>query len=284
MKISVAMAFSQHTAAGFIKDAVQLVEAKGVHGIWVPEHVLFFPEYASTYPYSDNGRIPGNPEGILDPFTALTFIAAHTQRVRLGTGICLVPQRQPVYTAKMVADVDYLSGGRVDFGVGIGWLKEEFENLGMDFATRAARTEEYILAMRALWSEGISEFSGQTVSLQPCHFNPKPAQKPYPPIYFGGESDPALRRVARLGDGWYGFDLDPEQLQEKLVSLDAALAATGRSRQDIDLIIGPNRHPVNADTVAAYAAAGVDQLVVPVFASNLDKLAARLDALMALNA
>ena len=124
MEISVAMAFSQHTAAGFIKDAVQLVEAKGVHGIWVPEHVLFFPEYASTYPYSDNGRIPGNPEGILDPFTALTFIAAHTQRVRLGTGICLVPQRQPVYTAKMVADVDYLSGGRVDFGVGIGWLKE----------------------------------------------------------------------------------------------------------------------------------------------------------------
>jgi len=284
MKISVAMAFSQHTAAGLIKDAVQLVEAKGVHGIWVPEHVLFFPEYASTYPYSDNGRIPGNPEGILDPFTALTFIAAHTQRVRLGTGICLVPQRQPVYTAKMVADVDYLSGGRVDFGVGIGWLKEEFENLGMDFATRAARTEEYILAMRALWSEGISEFSGQTVSLQPCHINPKPAQKPYPPIYFGGESDPALRRVARLGDGWYGFDLDPEQLQEKLVSLDAALAATGRSRQDIDLIIGPNRHPVNADTVAAYAAAGVDQLVVPVFAGNLDKLAARLDALMALNA
>ena len=150
MKISVAMAFSQHTAAGFIKDAVQLVEAKGVHGIWVPEHVLFFPEYASTYPYSDNGRIPGNPEGILDPFTALTFIAAHTQRVRLGTGICLVPQRQPVYTAKMVADVDYLSGGRVDFGVGIGWLKEEFENLGMDFATRAARTEEFSLLIDGL--------------------------------------------------------------------------------------------------------------------------------------
>ena len=95
MKMSVAMAFSQHTAAGFIKDAVQLVEAKGVHGIWVPEHVLFFPEYASTYPYSDNGRIPGNPEGILDPFTALTFIAAHTQRVRLGTGICLCRNDSP---------------------------------------------------------------------------------------------------------------------------------------------------------------------------------------------
>ncbi len=284
MKISVAMAFSQHTDVGFMKEAVQLVEAKGVHGIWVPEHVLFFPEYASTYPYSDNGRIPGDPEGILDPFTALTFIAAHTQNVRLGTGICLVPQRQPVYTAKMVADVDYLSNGRVDFGVGIGWLQEEFENLGMDFSARAARTEEYILAMRALWSDGLSEFSGKTVTLQPCHFNPKPIQKPHPPIYFGGESDAALRRVARLGDGWYGYDLDPEQLQQKLVSLDAALAAAGRNRRDIQLVVGPNRHPVNASTLAAYAAAGVDQLVVPVFAANVEKLAGRLDALMQLGA
>ena len=282
MKISVAMAFSQHTAPEFIKDVVQLVESKGVHGIWVPEHVLFFPDYASTYPYSDSGRIPGDPEGILDPFTALAFIAAHTQRVRLGTGICLVPQRQPVYTAKMVADVDYLSNGRVDFGVGIGWLREEFENLDMDFSTRAARTEEYILAMRALWSDGVSEFSGQSVNLQPCHFKPKPVQKPHPPIYFGGESDGAMRRVARLGDGWYGYDLSPEQLLEKLVGLDAALAATGRSRSDIDLVVGPNRHPVNDDTLAAYAAAGVDQLAVPVFAGNLDKLSDRVDALMAL--
>ena len=172
MKISVAMAFSQHTAPEFIKDVVQLVESRGVHGIWVPEHVLFFPDYVSTYPYSDSGRIPGDPEGILDPFTALAFIAAHTQQLSLGTGKCLVPPRHPVYTAKMVADVDYLSNGRVDFGVGIGWLREEFENLDMDFSTRAARTEEYILAMRALWSDGVSEFSGQTVNLQPCHFNP----------------------------------------------------------------------------------------------------------------
>ena len=136
--------------------------------------------------------------------------------------------------------------------------------------------------MRALWSDGVSEFSGQTVNLRPCHFNPKPVQKPHPPIYFGGESDAAMRRVARLGDGWYGFDLSPEQLQEKLVSLDAALAATGRSRGDIDLVVGPNRHPVNEDTLAAYMAAGVDQLVVPVFAGKLDKLSDRLDALMAL--
>jgi probable F420-dependent oxidoreductase len=282
MKISIAMAFNESTEPGFIKDAVQLAEAKGVHGIWVPEHVLFFPDYASTYPYSDSGRMPGDPEGLLDPFTALTFIAAHTQRVRLGTGICLVPQRQPVYTAKMVADVDYLSGGRVDFGVGIGWLKEEFQNLGMDFASRGARTEEYLLAMKALWSEGISEFKGQTLNLKPCHFNPKPVQRPHPPIIFGGESDAAMRRVARLGDGWYGYDLTPEDLGRRLNSLDAGLASTGRDRSQIQVIVGPNRHPVTEQTLYEYSAVGADQVVVPMFASNLAKLEQRLDALTAL--
>ena len=282
MKISIAMAFNESSEPGFIKDAVQLAEAKGVHGIWVPEHVLFFPDYASTYPYSDSGRMPGDPEGLLDPFTALTFIAAHTQRVRLGTGICLVPQRQPVYTAKMVADVDYLSGGRVDFGVGIGWLKEEFQNLGMDFASRGARTEEYLLAMKALWSEGISEFKGQTLNLEPCHFNPKPVQRPHPPIIFGGESDAAMRRVARLGDGWYGYDLTPEDLGRRLNSLDAGLASTGRDRSQIQVIVGPNRHPVTEQTLYEYSAVGADQVVVPMFASNLAKLEQRLDALTAL--
>jgi probable F420-dependent oxidoreductase len=282
MKISIAMAFNESTAPGFISDAVQMAEAKGVYGIWVPEHVLFFPDYASTYPYSDSGRMPGDPEGLLDPFTALTFIAAHTQRVRLGTGICLVPQRQAVYTAKMVADVDYLSGGRLDFGVGIGWLKEEFQNLGMDFASRGARTEEYLLAMKALWSEGISEFKGQTLTLEPCHFNPKPVQRPHPPIIFGGESDAAMRRVARLGDGWYGYDLTPEDLGRRLNSLDAALASTGRDRSQIHVIVGPNRHPVTEQTLYEYSAAGADQVVVPMFASNLAKLEQRLDALTAL--
>lgn len=282
MKISIAMAFNESTAPGFISDAVQMAEAKGVYGIWVPEHVLFFPDYASTYPYSDSGRMPGDPEGLLDPFTALTFIAAHTQRVRLGTGICLVPQRQAVYTAKMVADVDYLSGGRLDFGVGIGWLKEEFQNLGMDFASRGARTEEYLLAMKALWSEGVSEFKGQTLTLEPCHFNPKPVQRPHPPIIFGGESDAAMRRVARLGDGWYGYDLTPEDLGRRLNSLDAALASTGRDRSQIQVIVGPNRHPVTEQTLYEYSAAGADQVVVPMFASNLAKLEQRLDALTAL--
>ena len=280
MKISVAMAFSQHTPPAFIRDAAQLLENKGFYGIWVPEHVLFFPDYASTYPYSDSGRMPGDPVGLLDPFTALTFMAACTERVRLGTGICLVPQRQPVYTAKMVADVDYLSGGRVDFGVGIGWLREEFDNLGADFSRRAALCDEYIDAMKALWADGITQFDGPTVQLSPCHFNPKPVQRPHPPVIFGGESKGALGRVARQGDGWYGYDMNPEQLAQRLPVLDEALAEAGRSRQDITLIVGPNRHPVTPVTVAEYKALGVEQLVVPLFAGSLDKLEARADALL----
>ena len=193
MKIGVTMAISQHTKVDYIADAARLVETLGFHSLWVPEHVLFFPEYASRYPYSDDGRIPGNPEGVLDPFSALTFVAAQTTTIRLGTGICLVPQRQPVYTAKMVADLDFLSRGRVDFGVGIGWLAEEFSALQMDFATRAKRTAEYIGAMKALWSPGVTQFSGETVEIIDCHFNPKPVQQPHPPILFGGESDAALR-------------------------------------------------------------------------------------------
>jgi len=277
MKIGVTMAFSQHTPAGYIADAARLVETLGFHSLWVPEHVLFFPEYASRYPYSDDGRIPGNPEGVLDPFSALTFVAAHTTTIRLGTGICLVPQRQPVYSAKMVADLDYLSGGRVDFGVGIGWLAEEFAALQMDFSTRAKRTAEYINAMKALWSPGVTHFSGETVELVDCHFNPKPVQQPHPPIFFGGESDAALRRVATLGDGWYGFDLDPAGVATHLERLDAVLDEHSRSREDVLVYVGPNRHRVTPERVDAYRALGVDQLVVGLFATDIDTLARRAE-------
>ena len=280
------MAFSHRTPPSHIGAAAQAVEEMGFHSIWVPEHVLFFADYASTYPYSNDGRIPGEPDGVLDPFSALTFIAAHTSRVRLGTGICLVPQRQPVYTAKMVADLDYLSGGRVDFGVGVGWLKEEFDNLQMSFEQRAARCNEYIDAMRALWQPGLSQFSGPTVELTPCHFNPKPEQQGErhagPPVYFGGESMPALRRVAQRGDGWYGYNLSPEQLSERLAVLDDLLQAQGRSRKELKVIVGPNSHPVTAATLSEYASVGADEALVGLFGSSIDKLRARGEGLLAL--
>ncbi len=280
MQIGVAMAFNHVTSAEFMVEAVKLVEAAGFHSVWLPEHVILFPDYASHYPYSTDGKIPGDPEGVLDPFTALTYVAAHTERIRLGTGICLVPQRQPVYTAKAVADLDYLSGGRVDFGVGIGWLKEEFDNLQMDFRSRAARCIEYIEVMQALWRPGVSEYRGPTYDLQACHFYPKPVQDPHPPIFFGGESDAALNRVATHGDGWYGYDLDPARAAAGIAKLEEKLTARGRTLADVEIYVGTNRQPVTDETVQQYEEVGVAQLIVPLMAGNLDRLQVRMDRLL----
>ena len=279
MEIAVTTAFSQHTPVDFIVGAAQRIEAGGFAAVWVPEHVLFFPDYASTYPYSNDGKVPGNPDGVLDPFAALTFIAAHTTTLRLGTGICLVPQRQPVYTAKMVADLDYLSQGRVDFGVGVGWLEEEFDALGLDFSVRAARCNEYIAAMKALWGADPVNFTGETVSISNAQFNPKPVQSPHPPIFVGGESNPALRRVATFADGWYGYGVGPDAIEEHLQRLDVHLASAGRDRSEVKIYVCPNKLRVDPEITAAYAAAGVDQLILGLFARSLDDLDRRIDTL-----
>ena len=281
MDIGVAVPFSHHTPADYIAAAAQHLEAAGFASIWAPEHVLFFPQYASSYPYSDDGKIPGNPDGILDPFSALTFVAAHTSRIRLGTGICLVPQRQPVYTAKLVADLDYLSGGRFEFGVGIGWLREEFDNLQMSFRARARRCAEYIDAMKALWTQPVSSFEGPTIRLAPCYLNPKPVQRPHPPILFGGESDAALHRVVTQGDGWYVFGLDPDAARRAFARMDAKLKAAGREPETVRRYVGAGRLRVTPDMAAAYRDIGVDQLILPLFATNMEDLQRRAERLLA---
>jgi probable F420-dependent oxidoreductase len=282
MKLGTTMAFTQDTPVDYVIQAAQLLDDAGMHSLWLPEHVMFFPEYASRYPYSDDGRIAGNPRGLIDPFAALTFVAAHTRRIRLGTGICLVPQRQPVYTARLVADLDYLSRGRVDFGIGIGWLREEFDALGMDFSDRAARCAEYIAAMKVLWIEETPEFHGATVDIARCYFNPKPVQKPHPPILVGGESDAALGRVAAFADGWYGFGLAPAALRERLARLDVLLAEHGRTRTDIVVFVCPNRHRITPESLTAYRDCGVDQLIAPLFARGVDDLKRQVDGLLQL--
>ena len=282
MKLGCLVAFNHLTSPQLIADIARAVEARGFDSLWVPEHVLFFPQYASRYPYSDDGRLAGDPIGVMEPFTALTYVAALTQRIRLGTGICLVPQRAPVYTAKQVADLDFLSGGRVDFGVGIGWLKEEFDALDIPFNERAPRIEECLAMMRSLWCDEVSSYAGKYYNLPPSYQNPKPVQKPHPPVFFGGESDAALGRVARIGQGWYGFRLTPETLQERLAVLDRMLAQQGRSRSDIQLYVSPAGPAVNADSFARFRDQGVEQIMVPVGGRTLDKFLERADALLAL--
>lgn len=280
MELGVALAYSHHTPVDYIVGSAQRLEAAGIATVWVPEHVVFMADYASKYPYSDDGRLAGDPEGVLDPFTALTYVAAHTTSLRLGTGVCLVPQRNPIYTAKMVADLDYLSGGRVDFGIGVGWLEEEFDALGVDFSARGKLCNEYLDTMKALWTQSPASFSGDTVQFEGVHFNPKPVQAPHPPIFVGGESKPAMRRVANHADGWYTFNVTPERLTANLEALDGYLADAGRTRGDVKIYCSPNRMKIEPDMADAYRDAGVEQLIMLLFARNLEQLDERIEALV----
>jgi probable F420-dependent oxidoreductase len=255
-------------------------EERGFHSLWVAEHVVLFDDYASTYPYARDGRIPAPPEsGILEPFTSLAYLAAATRRLRLGTGICLLPQRNPVYTAKEAANVDFLSGGRLDFGVGVGWLAEEFRAAGAPFERRGARCDAYLEVLKRLWCDEVSEYKGEFYELPACRMYPKPVQRPHPPIHVGGESDAALRRAARHGQAWYGFDRDPAQAAEGIRRLEAQLAAIGRPRSELSVSICPYFKPVDADALARYRDAGVEQVIVPALAPTPAALPALLDGL-----
>jgi probable F420-dependent oxidoreductase len=236
---------------------------RGFCSIWVGEHVVQFGEYRPDYPYSSDGRITlGDGMGLLEPFCTLSFLAAASRDLRLGTGVCLLPQRNPVYTAKSVSTLDWLSGGRVDFGIGIGWCREEYEALQVPFERRAARCSEYVEVMRRLWRDDEASFEGDFYRLVPSRMDPKPLQRPHPPLYFGGESDAAMRRVARMGDGWHGFNVAPEEAGGLVERLEAVLADSGRSLSDVEVTISPYLHPVGPEEARRYRDAGVDQLVL----------------------
>jgi probable F420-dependent oxidoreductase len=241
-------------------------EEHGLDSIWVPEpHLLVFKEYSSIYPYSPDGKMPEeygtDTEGELDGLLSLAYLAAVTDRIRLGIGVCIVPQRNPVYTAKDVTTLDRLSNGRFDLGVGIGWLAEEFEAVGVGYARRGSRTREYIDVMKSLWSEPLAEYKGDFFSLPESRQDPKPIQQPHPPIHFGGNSESARRRVADLGQGWLPWDLSPEEAQQGISHLGELLEGRGRRRGDVQISVAMEIPDREID-VEAYARAGVDQLVI----------------------
>lgn len=268
-----------HTA-GLLAALGRGAEERGVARIWVGEHVVLFDQYASSYPYAADGRIPVPAEtGLLEPLTTLSFLAAHTESVRLGTAMVLLPQRNPVYTAKEAATVDWLSNGRLDLGVGVGWLKEEFDACNVPFERRGARTDEYLDVLHALWCEHPSEFHGDFYDLPACSMFPKPVQRPHPPIHVGGESDAALRRAARHGQGWHTFNRPPEGLAEPLRRLDDLLAEAGRSRSHVQVTVCPYLLGLEADDVERYAEAGADHVAALFLAFEPDQVEAALDAL-----
>ena len=254
-------------------------EARGIESLWLAEHVVLFDEYEPEYPYDDNGRFPATADsGILEPLSTLAFLAGQTSTVRLGTGILLLPQRNPVYTAKEVANIDWLSGGRFDLGIGVGWCKEEFDAVDVSWPKRGKRTDEYIEVMRSLWTEDATSWSGEFYELDKARMYPKPAQERLP-IHIGGESDAAIRRAARLGDGWYTFNRLPEDVPAAVAKLEEELEAAGRSRSDVQLSICPYMHALTPEMVDQYGEAGVDRVIGMVFGASADDFKAGLEAL-----
>ena len=254
-----------------IKQIATSTEACGYHSLWAPEHIVLIEKYSSTYPYTQDGRMPFTNLEIdfLDPFLALTFAAAVTSKIRLGTGICLVPERQPLTLAKEVASLDKLSSGRFDFGVGIGWMKEEFEALQVSWPKRAERTRDYLAAMKKVWSQAESAHQGEFVRFEPVRSFPKPVQKPHPPIIFGGESEPALRRVGEVGDGWWGVNVSPEAAKTHMANIKRHADAAGRDASKLHYSVSPGIGvPVTLDEVKRYADIGVDQVIIGAFAAS----------------
>jgi probable F420-dependent oxidoreductase len=257
----------------------QEAEARGVESLWLAEHVVLFDDYEPEYPYDDNGRLPATADsGILEPLSTLAFLAGQTSTVRLGTGILLLPQRNPVYTAKEVANIDWLSGGRFDLGIGVGWCKEEFDAVDVSWPNRGKRTDEYIEVMRSLWTDDATSYSGEFYEVDKARMYPKPAQERLP-IHIGGESDAAIRRAARLGDGWYTFNRLPDAVPAALARLDDELAVNDRSRAEVQLSVCPYMHPLTPEMVDQYGEAGVDRVIGMVFGASADDFKAGLEAL-----
>jgi probable F420-dependent oxidoreductase len=249
------------TTSDWVKPVAATAEQLGFASIWAPEHVILLEQYSSKYPYSA-GEFPlPTDTPFADPFTTLAFAAACTSKIKLATGICLVPEHNPLVLAKTVATLDRLSGGRLILGVGIGWLAEEFQALGISFERRAQRTREYIEVMRKLWGQPKSSHRGEFVSFPEVQSFPKPCSRTVP-VWFGGETPPALRRVGEYGDGWIGFNLSPDEAAPKIRRIEEILKASGRKRSDVHLAVSPYAKPVKSDDLKRYRDAGADEVVL----------------------
>lgn len=264
MKLGVfSLATGMAKGTALTKALASNADRLGFSTIWVPEHVVLLDKYASKYPYSEDGVLPAPTNApICDPFISLAAMAAATEKIRLATGICLVPEHNPLVLAKVVATLDFLSEGRVVLGVGIGWLEEEFVAIGIPWERRAQRTREYIEAMRKLWGDEVSAYHGEFVNFDGVRSYPKPISGGKLPIIFGGESGPALKRVAEYGNGWFGFNLTPPEAAGKIKKLEQFLKAAGRKLSDVELIVSPSGKPIAPDDLKRYRDLGVSEVVL----------------------
>ena len=243
-------------------ELVQAAEEAGFESAWTVEHTVVPEGHASKYPYSPDGRMAGGVYDfpLPDPLIWMAYAAAQTTTIKLGTGILILPQHSPVITAKQVATLDAMSGGRVLLGIGVGWLREEFEAIGASFDDRGARTDEYVAVLRTLWSEQRPSFSGETIRFDGAYCRPQPVNGSVP-IHVGGHSPAAARRAGRLGDGFFPARGNPAHLVQ--MARDAATAA-GRDANALEITLSC---PEDLEDLDSLKALGVHRVLVPVNAT-----------------
>jgi probable F420-dependent oxidoreductase len=253
-----------------------LAEELGFESLWTVEHVVVPTGYSSPYPYSPDGKMPGGDQvALADPLIWLAYIAAVTTKIRLGTGILILPQRNPLVLAKEVASLDRLSGGRVELGIGVGWMREEFDALGVPFERRGARTDEYVDVMRRLWTEPSTAYSGEFTEFADLNSYPKPAAAKGVPIHIGGHSDAAARRAGRIGDGFFPGRSEGHGLEDLLATMRKTATEHGRDPDAIEVTAGGG---LDLDSVKSAADLGVHRYTVPPLAFDLENLRTRLGA------
>ena len=253
-------------------DAVELVQAAeeaGFESAWTVDHTVDPENYKSAYPYSDDGKMAGGQDDVPlpDPLIWMSYIAAVTTKIKLATGILILPQHNPIITAKQVATLDMMSGGRVLLGIGVGWMREEFEALGAPFERRGARTDDYVAAMRALWGQKKASYQGEFTNFRNIYCRPQPVNGTVP-IIVGGHSNAAARRAGRLGDGYFPARGAPADL------IGLARRAAEEHGRDPEILEITTSFPDDIDEIPTLAAAGVDRLLIPV--TPMAGLAARI--------
>ncbi len=245
-----------------ITGIAQRVEGLGFESLWIPEHPVIPVGFKTEVP--GGGTLPEHYNRWADPFVALTMAAAATTRIKLATGICLFPEREPLITAKVIATLDLYSGGRTIIGVGAGWLREETEVMGTNFRLRWRRLRETTEALRVCWTEQEPSYQGEMVQFPPVFCDPKPVQKAGPPIFLGGHVPKALERVARTYDGWCPLAFDPEDYKTKVASIRTMAREFGRDPDALQMsaFVDPKDGALSVDEMQAYRDAGASRIVL----------------------
>lgn len=242
----------------------------GFESVWLPEHlVLPVTMTRSPHPGEDHPPIRADLP-VYEPFAYLAYLAGRTEQIRLGTHVYNIGLRHPFVTARAVQTLDVVSGGRAEFGIGASWLEQEWDAAGLDFASRGRRVDEALAVCRRLWTEDVVEHHGECFDFGPVMFEPKPVQRPWPRVHVGGESSAALRRAARLGDGWIGISHTPESVRPFVERLHSMRADVGRATEPFEVTSG-GLASTRAD-VARWEEAGVDRLIVSPWERSRDAI------------